>query len=331
MKFKFRHKYVKKQHTSAKRRFVLKGVGTLRKFKYNQLAENYEAEGFGVFEDEKRTKFFYKLKHRLKEIIKKRKEKRQAKLCRPPRVSPITLLGILSGVLTVSLISALIVTSSIFFKYNRDYTSVTVPNLLSLSAEEAMAISPDIFEYTVVYKSNPSKPANTVTAQSPLPNVERKFYGTDEKIKLTLTVNSESPIFSLPQLEGTPLREALIMLRSKGINPHIIKEYSDVCEAGQIFYCSLPEGTQLKSGAELTLKASLGREKLYYAVPLLIGKSEDAAVKLIKASGFSVGDILYVASNLPSGTVIGQDTEEGELLLEQSKISLTVSGGIYYQ
>ncbi len=335
MKYRFKRSNTRRRLAAPgekRKRLVLRGSNTLRVFRCRSLSINYKAENFGVFDEKELKKsprrLFDSLActwQRLKEKIKSRKHTQTE-----PRVSPITLLGVFFGVLSVSLLSALIVISAIFLKYNQAYTTVTVPDLISMNAEDALAMSTDIFEYTVIYKSNPEKAAGSVTAQSPLPNVTRKFYGADNKISITITVNTEQADFHLPCLEGMQLREALILLRSNGINAQIIREYSDTWESGSIFYCSVSEGTPLKSGDSLTLYASLGKEKQYFSVPSLIGKSEGTAIRLIESSGFLTGEIKYIASTAPAGTVVSQEPASGERLLENSKISFTVSGGIYY-
>ncbi len=335
MKFKFKISSKKRRlmpPNAKRKKLVLRGADTLRVFKCRALAKNYDTEAFGIFEEENmRSRSFSRLKHQSQKLLCRIKLGIKRYLNRPPRIPHMTMLGVFTGVLSVSLISALIVTFGMFFKYNRSYTDISIPNLLSLSADDALSVSNDIFEYTVIYKYNPEVKAGTVTAQSPLPDVVRKFYGKRNKIKLTLTVNAEQETFTLPHIEGTRLRDCLILLRSHGIEPEVIKKYSDTYESGCVFHCSVLEGTELKSGAHITIYSSLGKEKLYLPVPELLGKSENVATDLICKSGFSVGEIKYVNSMLPMGTVIWQSETVGSELLEKEKISLNISGGMYYQ
>ncbi len=337
MKFKFRPSNAKRRlpHANSKRKELrIKGATTLRVKKFKELSRNYAAEDFGRFDEDKKSSRFRVFTERIKEFfkffnerfyrIKKKRKERRAIPC-------AALGGILCSAILICFLSASVVVASVFLRYNGPHTSVTVPNLISLDAKEATEVESDIFEYVIVYRSNPEQPSGVVTAQSPLPDVTRKFYGSNEKIKITLTVNSEQESFTLPRLKGTPLRDALILLKGKGINVNVVKEYSSTVDAGDIINCSVNEGTKLKSGDSLTLRASLGKEKLFFPVPDLSGLNENEAIAKIDSKGFSVGDVTYVNSKEPIGTVIAQSIAPNTPTSERTKISFTVSGGIHYE
>lgn len=337
MKFRFRPSNRKRMlpAAGAKRKALrLKGIKTLRVIRCKSLARNYAAEDFGRFDETNSGQRFglrwKRFCQKARESIARASSRLKRKPVRKNRVSSTTLAGILCGAFCVALFSAAVVLSTVFLKYNGPYTSVTVPDMLSMSIDEATALQNEYFEYVIIYKSNPEREEGIITAQSPLPNVTRKLYSGGEKIKLTLTVNAEQPKFKLPALVGTSLREALILLKGKGISAEVIKEYSDSVEAGKIISCSLPEGSSLKSGDVLVLRSSLGRKKLTLAVPELSGLSENDAISALETKGFSVGDITYEASKAPLGTVISQSVAPNTSLTEKSKISFTVSGGLYY-
>ena len=130
---------------------------------------------------------------------------------------------------------------------------------------------------------------------------------------------------------GTSLRDTLILLKEANINTTVIKQYSSSVPYGKIIYSSVPEDTVMKEGDSITLRVSLGKEITYSSVPNLLGLNEYQAVNKLRANGLAVGDITYQASKNPLGTVISQSVEQGAQLPEQSKISFTISGGIYYQ
>jgi serine/threonine-protein kinase len=207
---------------------------------------------------------------------------------------------------------------------------VKIPDLLSLSAEQAVSVAPDIFEYEITYRRNPDKKSGCVISQTPLPDVTRRLYGSSNKIKIKLSVNTPENTLTLPDLSGTSLRDALILLKSVGANVNIREEYSNTVGYGKIISSSLPKGTLVKDGDVITLSASLGKETLYVSVPDLSGLNENQALALLRSKNLEIGEIKYQSSKMPIGTVISQSIANGTSLPEKSKISFTVSGGIYY-
>ncbi len=231
---------------------------------------------------------------------------------------------------SVALVSGILVVGSLFFRYRGNYTDVTVPSFTSLTEEEAIALYPEVFDYEIIYKENLSAKQNTVTAQIPAEGVVRKFYGKDKKIKITLTVNSAKTFFTIPSLYNTSLRDALILLKSNGINVRILKEHSENIISGNIISCSLPEGTKIIKGDTLTIRASIGKKEQLIDVPNILGLSENEAIELLKSLGLALGKIDYVASKSPAGSVISQAIAPDMSLTKGTKISFTVSGGLYY-
>ena len=262
---------------------------------------------------------------KLSEYFKKTGAKKE----KPPLVPFMTLLGALCGTLLVCTVSAFIVIYTLFLSYNKPYTSITVPSLISLDESKALTVSPEIFEYETEYKSNAGKPSNTVTGQTPAAGTERKLY-RGEKIKIKLIVNIEQPTFTLPNLYKASLSDALITLRSAGINVHLTRQHSSTVEAGRIISCSLPKGTVLSAGDTVMLCASLGKKTVYVAVPDLTGLDEYEATDKLRSLGLTVGDISYEASDKPMGIVISQSVKPNESLPQKSKISFTLSGGKNY-
>ena len=330
MKFTFRPSSAKKRLKSPyekRKSLKLKGINTLRLKKETHLAPNYSAEAFGIFEQEekKRGRFSLlaqRIRIRLKRLFKP-KEK-------PELISNATLLGALCSALSLTLISGAVVIFSLFFRYSGRYSEVTIPDLTSMSVQKATEISNDVFEYTLVYEENPNIKAGSVISQSPLPNVVRKLYGKSEKINITLTVNKEPELMEMPRAVGTQLRDTTLKLKNFGANVQVIEQYSDTVPYGMIFFSSLSQGSKINPGDKIILKASIGKQPRYSQAPTLYGLNEYEASALLKSKNLAVGDIKYENSRLPIGTVISQDIAPDTTLSEGSKISFTLSGGIYY-
>lgn len=332
MKFRFRPSNAHRRLKSPgeKRKILkLRGTDTLRVFKSKALVRNYSAEDFGRFETGKKSRSSARLYLQLRTLSQKISRILLRRFKREPRIPLTTLLGILLSTLTITVASGAFVIFSLFFTYGGAHTDIVIPNFISLSADEATALSNNIFEYEIVYKSNPDFESNSVISQSPLPNVTRKLYKKDGKLKITLTVNQENQYIVLPKLVGTSLRDTLIDLKAFGLKVNIIKEYSQSIPSGIIFASSHQEGSAMKSGDNVTLYVSLGKQTLNVSVPDLTGKSEQEAIALLEKKGFRLGEVRYENSFSKSGTVISQGTAAGISLPQGSKISFTVSAGLY--
>lgn len=329
MKFTFRPSTAKRRlkcPEEKRKSLKLKGINTLRIKKETSLVPNYRAEDFGMFGQEKKRGRVFLLSDRIQTRLKKLFRAKR----RPELISSATLLGALCSALLLSLISGSLVIFTLFFRHSGRYTEVTIPDLTSITAQEAIETSTDIFEYTLVYEENPNIKAGNVISQSPLPNVVRKLYGKSEKINITLTVNKEIQTMEMPRAVGTQLRDTILKLKNFGANVQIVEEYSETVPYGMIFFSSLPQGSEITPGQKIILKASIGKQPRYSQAPNLYGLSEYEATALLKSKNLSSGDIKYESSKLPIGTVISQDIAPDTILSEGSKISFTLSGGIYY-
>ena len=183
MKFKIRRSNAKRRlmPIGAKRKKLrLMGINTLRIKKFKELSINYSAESFGAFNENENASrahvFAKKIKASL-EHLKTLWAKASAKMKEQSSIPCATLCGVLCSAIFVCFLSAAVVVSSLFLRYNGPHTNVNVPDLVSLDVNEAVNVKKDVFEYVIVYKSNPDKPTGVVTAQTPLPDVTRKFYG----------------------------------------------------------------------------------------------------------------------------------------------------------
>ena len=337
MKFRFRPSKALRRLKSpeTERKLLrLKGINTLRRRKKKALVPNYSAEGFGVFGDEaKKSRFSLlgdKLRQSLRGLYIKAKKRASRWLRKEPRISTAALWGTLCATASVTVISGIVVIISLFWGYGGSYTHIRIPNFVSLDVNSATQVYPELFEYDIVYESNPDCEPQSVISQTPPAEVVRKLYKKDKKLKIALTVSKEPDSIILPEVVGTSLRDTVLMLKSAGINVDIIEEHSSSVASGVIFSSSLPKGSVLKRGDKITLSASLGKELVYINVPALTGLGEQEAIALLNSKGLKAGEISYKSSKDRLGTVISQSYSEGTPLPEGSKVGFSVSGGLYY-
>ncbi len=285
--------------------------------KCHAVAQNFEAERFGRFGEQTKAV--------------KRPSKIMAMLKGQPKFSLSGPFGALCGALSVALLSGALVLLSLFGRYASGYNEISVPDLVSLSEQEALSSYSDILECSVEYRQNPSYPEGTVMHQSPAAGASRRLYKNGNKIKVNLTVNRTKEPFVLPELVGKNARDCQLLLQNAGINVALHKEYSPTAPAGTVIAASSAEGSRLCRGDKLLLRVSLGKEPRICTVPSLVGLSEHAALNQLRSAGLGIGQVIYSPSSLPVGTVIFQSVVEGTTLTEGEQVSLTVSGGPYYE
>ncbi len=318
MKYKITKIYTKKKGSLLPVSYKSKGLQTatpekIFEEKGSALVRNYLSDDFGRFDE-------------------KSEKKKRRKRPKPPSrewISPYKVFGALAVTLGVSFVCAFVVIFSLFFGRIGRYTTVNIPKFVSESAMSATAKYNDIFEYEIVYASNPERQDGIVLSQSPVSGVTRRFY-KGEKIKVTLTVNKDTPTFTLPSVVGKNGRDTELLLKNEGISVDYREEYSHSIPYGEIIAASLPEGAQMRRGDKIVLRVSRGKETEFFTVPNLIGLGELEAIAKLNALRFEVDVVKYEQSKQPIGTVITQSIAAGTTLPEGSRISLTVSGGLYY-
>ncbi len=336
MKFHFTKRPAARTKTNIRRRFVHKKASSVSITKFYALIRNEEIDLFGSFEEEskERKKPFSALWQAVKakiSAIRRSLSDRAAKRERKPPAKASLILGAICGVLAISAVSGLLTFAALFGAYGGKYVYVTVPELISLSKDEALATQNDVFEYDIVYRYNPDKAVGSVISQSPSANVSRRLYKNGEKIKMTLVINAEAQSVSLPSFNGMTVRDASLFLKNSGINVKITEEYSNTAPAGTVILCSHPRGSVVKIGDSVVLRTSRGRATVYATVPELQGLGEADAARALARLGLAAGNITYEPSDAPIGTVISQEYNKGISVPEGTKISLVISGGQYFE
>ena len=322
MKFRFRPSNKKKRLASPtdKRKVLrLRGIGTVRIKRSLPPAMLPSAQETKKRKTSKAKILFHRLMLRLQAFIKKE-----------PRVPLSVLLKTLFLMLGATALFALVMTYTLFFSYGGAYTEIEIPSFAALDVSQALAVANDLFEYEIVYQSNPEHKGGAVIAQKPAAGVIRRLYKGDGRIKITLSVNEESDYITLPRLSGKPLRDTALALRQAGIEIRLVKEHSSEFASGSIISASPSSGSRLKKGDVITLTVSLGKEATLVTVPSLLGKSESEALYILERLGLKTDSISYESSNGALGTVISQSIPEGTRVLEGCRVSLGVSKGPYY-
>lgn len=131
----------------------------------------------------------------------------------------------------------------------------------------------------------------------------------------------------VPSVVGKSVIEAKSLLGNDGLAPRVVdRQTSAEIPKGYIILQRPEGGTKVKSGREIQLIVSIGRQK--GVVPELVGLSLDDAIKLIEKSDFKPGEQREEYSDkFKEGIVIEQSPALGEERDAGYPVSLIVSKG----
>lgn len=256
------------------------------------------------------------------EEMRRRREARKEKRATLPM-----LLGALCAVLCVFALSVGVMGYRLLLKDRLvRSTKVEIPELIGESYDGA-AFDGTLFEVSVNYEYDSDTPSGTVIAQTPMAGAVRRVYRGGEPCKLTLTVSLGERVLTMRDYISCPEREALLELKNESLKYEIEEKYSDTVPLGHIISTTPAAGESFSADEVVTLTVSLGKERKYAAVPQLLGLTEVRAAEVLRALGFDVGEIKYVASQSPIGTVISQGVTAYSLLEIGAQVDLQISAG----
>ncbi len=207
------------------------------------------------------------------------------------------------------------------------FERVTTPELVGRNYEE-LVLDSELFELKLNYEYDADAPKGTVIEQSPAAGVIRRVYHGGEPCRVTLTVSLGVRSFVMKDYSRVAKRDALLELKNEAIKFKISEKYSDTVPAGCVISTTPTVGESFCADEVVTLLVSLGAEQKYAAVPDLLGLTEVRAGEVLRALGFEVGEIRYVASQSPCGTVISQGISAYSLSALGSFVDLSVSAGV---
>lgn len=205
--------------------------------------------------------------------------------------------------------------------------TVFMPSLIGLTKEEAIAILEENgISYTLEEIESISAPG-TIAAQS---------IAADEKIakgdmvvlqvSIGLSGIDTSVEVLMPDISGMTYEEAQETLKELGI--YLSKEaeiYDLSVEKGKIISQSIPSGSTLHQGDSVTVKVSLGKEKV--RVPYVQYETEETAKQMINDAGLMAKVKYEYSATVKQGIVISQGIEKDALVDMGTTIEIVVSLG----
>jgi eukaryotic-like serine/threonine-protein kinase len=137
---------------------------------------------------------------------------------------------------------------------------------------------------------------------------------------------SETELVGIPDVTGFTESDALTALQQVNLVVTLVREASEEVEEGLVIRTEPPAGTEVEPRSTVQLVVSAGEET--FAVPPLIGLTQEDAEDLIREAEFTVGTVtLDETSDREPGTVIAQNPLPGIQAPVGSPIDLVVAAG----
>lgn len=205
-----------------------------------------------------------------------------------------------------------------------DSTTLTVPNLLGMTFEEAtkkyesedVILVKDGEDYSDEYDEG------EIMEQTPQER-ERIEKPVEIKVKISLG-KMELELDDYKNRDYTAVEKELT---AKGLSVKKVFEKNDEYPKDVIYDQSPAIGSQMQKGDRITLYISNGPSIAKVKVPNLLGHSESDAKALLKSKNLLVGTITPQESTQPKGTVLSQTIAEDTEVNENTEISFTISTG----
>ncbi len=263
----------------------------------------------------------------LMSLIKKLNAHSSRKERNSPRLGLYT--GGLCAAVCALVISAVLSVLSLFAPFMSPYEKLRVPSVTGISLNDALNVIDPRFEIAVSYVSSDDTPAGVIISQFPKADTERKLY-KDKICALSLSVSAGKSFYTVEELCGKQQRDALLLLRNRGVAVTTVYQYSDSVASGTVISTSPPAGERLFSDSELTLTVSVGKRISSVSVPNLYLLSEARAASALAEKGLKLGAVSYATSDAPMGKIIEQSVTAHSRLPRGSSIDVTVSLGNAY-
>ena len=264
-------------------------------------------------------------------VVSKMAVARERRAARRRRTASLSILsGALCAGLCVFALSAAVVSYRMLLTDRvLRFETVEIPELVGQSFNDT-SLDTDLFEVALNYMYDAIAEEGIIIEQTPSAGVIRRVYRGGEPCKVTLTVSLGERIFVMRDYTSQSARDVLLELKTESVKFKISEKYSDTVKAGQVISTTPAPGESFTSDEVVTITLSLGKERKFAAIPDLSGLTEVRARETLRALGFEVGQIKYVASQNAIGTVISQTPSAYSLLEIGERVDLEVSAGMSF-
>jgi eukaryotic-like serine/threonine-protein kinase len=196
-----------------------------------------------------------------------------------------------------------------------------VPTVVGATVQDAGRNLNDLgFTVVVAEGRYNDEPKGTVLSVDPVEGTSLREGST-----VTLVPSLGPPPVLVPDLTGMTLDKATATLQSTGLTRGDVRQvYDDTIAQGSVVRQS-PAGVKAPQGSAVDLWVSKGHAPV--AIPAVIGTSQHAAEKSLRAAGFVPVVHTEYSNDIARGQVISVDPTEASKTAYGSSVTLTVSLG----
>jgi eukaryotic-like serine/threonine-protein kinase len=201
-------------------------------------------------------------------------------------------------------------------------TEVQVPALVNRSVDDAMKdLEAAALKLEVVgQRYDPSVPAGAVISQYPGPAMRMKV-----NREVQVIVSMGKPVNPIPDLRGSTMREARLMIMQAGYEVGKISTVALERNSGEIIQQYPAPGARDISTSRVDILLG-GQSPVRYVMPDLVGEHVSRVVSRLNDDGFKVGRIEYrTYQNAARGTVVKQYPEPGYPVRQGDSVNLEVA------
>lgn len=200
---------------------------------------------------------------------------------------------------------------------------VEVPSLVG---ENIRSTIPDEenFALDITYQFHASVPSGQVLSQRPTAGMTRRV-SARHPCTLSLTVSLGPEQVQVGDLCGMTKYQALTECRRLGLIPILRKASGH--PSGNVARTEPAAGEILDRGSQITLYIGTAAHVASVVVPNLVGNSEIGAGGMLTSLGLRRGEVTYMDSDAPAGSVIAQSILSGTAVASGTRVSLVVSRG----
>lgn len=167
-------------------------------------------------------------------------------------------------------------------------------------------------------------PKDSVVSQTPAPGSGIKK-GRQVRVVVSLGPSEQQA----PKLAGEHFRKADVMMRQAGFIPGALSRVSSETVDRDVVIAQSPEpGTPLGKGGRISLLVSTGKRQKLFAMPRLVGRGAEAAVRVVEGMGLQ-HRLSYkenpAAQPVMNRVVLGQKPLPGQAIAADGLVELVVS------
>ncbi len=232
-------------------------------------------------------------------------------------------IGVIIGVL-LALVVAAVATTYFAFNSNK-LKDVQIVNLVNKTEEEARAEVEKINVYLEVVgeEYNSEVPEGQIISQEPK---YRENYTIKEQSTIKVVISKGEEITEVPKVTGKTKEDAETEIKAAKLQAELVNITSEEVEAGIVIRQEPEAGSEAKVDSIVKIYVSIGTGKKQVTVPVLTGKTEEAAKSLATSVGLTITDVKYeIDTTKTNGIVLQQDIDAGKVVDEGTGIIITVN------